>query len=91
MASALRAACRKGENRFQCAAVSGAALAGIRVLDAGELVSAPYTAKLFADFGADVIKVEPPGAGDAARSWGPFPGDEPHIEKSGLFFFLNTN
>jgi len=34
--------------------------------------------------------VEPLG-GDASRAWGPFPGDTPHPEKSGLFFFLNTN
>jgi crotonobetainyl-CoA:carnitine CoA-transferase CaiB-like acyl-CoA transferase len=66
------------------------ALQGIKVVELGELVSAPYCAKLFADYGADVIKVEPTG-GDAARQWGPFPNDQPHGEKSGLFFFLNTN
>jgi crotonobetainyl-CoA:carnitine CoA-transferase CaiB-like acyl-CoA transferase len=66
------------------------ALAGITVLEIGELVSAPYCAKLFADYGADVVKLEPPG-GDPARTWGPFPGDHPHPETSGLFFFLNTN
>jgi len=66
------------------------ALEGIKVIDLGQAVSAPYCAKLFADYGADVIKVEPPG-GEIARRWGPFPGDEPHPEKSGLYFFLNTN
>jgi crotonobetainyl-CoA:carnitine CoA-transferase CaiB-like acyl-CoA transferase len=66
------------------------ALSGISVLELGELVSAPYCGKLFADYGADVVKVEPP-AGDPARTWGPFPKDEPHPEKSGLYFFLNTN
>ncbi|MFQ5418519.1 MAG: CaiB/BaiF CoA transferase family protein, partial [Myxococcota bacterium] len=66
------------------------ALAGIKVVELGQAVSAPYCAKLFADFGADVVKVEPP-AGDVARRWGPFPKDEPHPEKSGLFHFLNTN
>lgn len=66
------------------------ALAGIRVIELGQMASAPYCAKLFADYGADVIKVEPPG-GDIARRWGPFPNDEPHPEKGGLFFFLNTN
>jgi crotonobetainyl-CoA:carnitine CoA-transferase CaiB-like acyl-CoA transferase len=71
--------------------VTAGALDGIRVLDLGELVSAPYCAKLFADFGADVLKLEPPGTGEAARRWGPFPGDAPHLEKSGLFQFLNTN
>jgi crotonobetainyl-CoA:carnitine CoA-transferase CaiB-like acyl-CoA transferase len=66
------------------------ALSGVKVLELGQMVSAPYCAKLFADYGADVVKVEPL-SGDAARDWGPFPGDEPHPEKSGLFFFLNTN
>jgi len=69
----------------------GGALRGIRVLEVSELVSAPYCAKLFADFGADVIKIEPPGRGDRARSWGPFPGDRKDPEASGLFFVLNTN
>jgi len=54
------------------------------------MVSAPFCAKLLADYGADVVKVEPP-AGDLARTWGPFPTDRPHPEKSGLFFYLNTN
>jgi crotonobetainyl-CoA:carnitine CoA-transferase CaiB-like acyl-CoA transferase len=67
------------------------ALEGIKVIELGEMVSAPFCARLFADYGADVIKVERPGRGDVARQWGPFPGDEPHDEKSGLFFFLNTN
>jgi len=66
------------------------ALSGIRVVELGQLVSAPYCARLFADYGADVIKVEPPG-GDPARHWGPFPGDTPHPEKSGLHHFLNTD
>ena len=43
------------------------------------------------NMGAEVIKVEKPGIGDKARSWGPFPQDLPHPEKSGLFLFLNTN
>jgi benzylsuccinate CoA-transferase BbsF subunit len=70
--------------------MSVGALAGIRVVELGHSVSAPYCAKLFSDFGADVIKVELPG-GDTARQWGPFPQDQPHPEKSGLFHFLNTN
>jgi crotonobetainyl-CoA:carnitine CoA-transferase CaiB-like acyl-CoA transferase len=67
------------------------ALEGLRVIELGDQVAAPYCAKLFADFGADVIKVERPGAGDVTRAWGPFPKDEPDPEKGGLFFFLNTN
>ncbi|MEX0799933.1 MAG: CoA transferase [Dehalococcoidia bacterium] len=66
------------------------ALEGIRVVELGQAVSAPYCGKLFADYGADVVKVEPP-EGDVARRWGPFPNDEPHPEKSGLYFYLNTN
>ena len=67
------------------------ALEGARVVELAQLVSAPYCARLFADYGADVIKVEPPLTGDLARHWGPFPNDEPHLEKGGLYFFLNTN
>ncbi|MCP5070030.1 MAG: CoA transferase [bacterium] len=70
--------------------MSSGALEGIRVIELGQRVSAPYCAKLFADYGADVVKVEPP-SGDVARRWGPFPGDVPHLEKSGLYHFLNTN
>ena len=66
------------------------ALSGIRVLDIGQMVSAPYCAKLFADYGADVIKVEP-SAGDVARTVGPFPLDAAHCERSGLYFVNNTN
>jgi benzylsuccinate CoA-transferase BbsF subunit len=69
----------------------GGALEGIRVIELGQLVSAPYCAKLFADYGADVIKIELPRTGDIARQWGPFPHDQPDAEKSGLFCFLNTN
>jgi crotonobetainyl-CoA:carnitine CoA-transferase CaiB-like acyl-CoA transferase len=65
-------------------------LEGIRVLELGELVSAPFTGKLLADLGADVVKVEHSG-GDSARRRGPFPGDIPHPEKSGTFLALNTN
>jgi len=68
----------------------GGALEGFRVVELGEAVSAPYCAKLFADFGAEVIKVEP-RTGDVSRHWGPYPEDTPHPEKSGTFFFLNTN
>ncbi len=67
------------------------ALAGLKVLDFTHYVSGPYCTKLLADFGADVIKVERPPDGDQARQIGPFPGDAPHPEKSGLFLHLNTN
>ena len=66
-------------------------LDGVRVVDLSQGISGPYCTKLLADFGADVIKVEKPGTGDYARQMGPFPGDVPHDEKSGLFLHLNTN
>ena len=65
-------------------------LSGIRVLELGEGVSAPYCAKILANFGAEVIKMESPD-GDIARRMGPFPNDEPHPEKSGVFLALNSN
>lgn len=55
------------------------------------MVSAAYAAKLMADLGAEVLKVEPPRDGDPARRRGPFPGGVAHAEKSGLFLYLNTN
>jgi crotonobetainyl-CoA:carnitine CoA-transferase CaiB-like acyl-CoA transferase len=45
-------------------------LAGIRVVEFGQLLAGPYTGSLLGDFGADVIKVEAPGKGDAMRDWG---------------------
>ena len=69
----------------------GGALSHIKVLDFTTHVAGPYCTKLLADYGADVIKVERPGVGDSARAMGPFPGDIPHPEKSGLFLHLNTN
>ncbi|MCH8062680.1 MAG: CoA transferase [Chloroflexi bacterium] len=65
-------------------------LSGVKVLELGQGVSGPYCGKVLAQLGAEVIKVEPP-EGDPARMMGPFPDDEPHPEKSGLFLALNMN
>lgn len=46
------------------------ALHGIRVLEVGHLIGGPFVGHLFADHGAEVIKIEPPGAGDPMRHWG---------------------
>jgi CoA:oxalate CoA-transferase len=62
---------------------------GLRVVELGSGIAAAYGARLLGDFGADVIKVEPPGLGDETRRSGPFPDDRPHLEKSGLFLYLN--
>jgi len=67
------------------------ALSSLKIVEVGEMVSAPYAAKLMADLGAEVIKVERPAIGDGARRRGPFPGGTPHQEKSGLFLYLNAN
>lgn len=66
------------------------AFAGLRVLDLTRGIAGPYCTKWFADFGAEVIKIEAPGQGDAARASGPFPGDVPNTEASGLFLYLNS-
>ena len=65
------------------------ALQGLKVVELGQFISAPYCAKMMADLGAEVVKVEQPGSGDEARSYGPFPDDVPHPERSGLFLYLN--
>jgi formyl-CoA transferase len=44
-------------------------LAGLKVLELGQLIAGPFAAKTLGDFGADVIKVEPPGTGDPLRHW----------------------
>ena len=67
------------------------ALQGVRVIETATDIAGPYCAKLLADYGAEVIKVERPGTGDPSRLRGPFPDDVSHPEKSGLFLHLNTN
>jgi len=71
--------------------MSEKALSRVHVLDLTHHVAGPYCTKILADYGADVIKVERPGVGDASRGMGPFPDDKPHPESSGLFLYLNTN
>ncbi|MFN7054918.1 CaiB/BaiF CoA transferase family protein [Hyphomonas sp.] len=45
-------------------------LRDLRVIELGQLIAGPFCGQIFADFGADVIKVEPPGQGDPLRDWG---------------------
>ncbi|WP_110947193.1 CaiB/BaiF CoA transferase family protein [Pseudomonas bohemica] len=44
-------------------------LQGIRVIELGQLIAGPFAAKILGEFGADVIKIEPPGTGDPLRKW----------------------
>ncbi|MGE0684858.1 MAG: CoA transferase, partial [Candidatus Binatia bacterium] len=67
------------------------ALSGIRVLDLTHYIAGPYCTKLLADYGAEVIKVEKLHTGDGARALPPFFANTPGTERSGLFYFLNTN
>lgn len=48
---------------------SPAALAGVRVIEMGQLIAGPFASKTLGEFGAEVIKIEPPGSGDPLRNW----------------------
>jgi crotonobetainyl-CoA:carnitine CoA-transferase CaiB-like acyl-CoA transferase len=63
------------------------ALEGIRVLELGRVLAAPFCAQMLGDLGAEVIKVEVPGSGDESRAYGP-----PFVEGESFYFFsLNRN
>lgn len=66
------------------------ALDGVRVVEYAETAAAAFCARLLADAGADVVKVEPPG-GDRYRRHGPFPDGQPDPDWSGMFLYLNAN
>lgn len=51
------------------ASTSRGPLAGLKVLELGQLIAGPFAGKTLADFGADIIKIEAPGAGDPLRKW----------------------
>ena len=53
----------------QATPLQASALAGLKVLELGQLIAGPFAAKTLADFGAEVIKVEAPGSGDPLRKW----------------------
>ena len=65
-------------------------LEGVKVLDLSEDLAGSFCARLLADYGADVLKLEPP-RGAALRRMGPFFHDDPHPEKSLFFLVMNLN
>ncbi len=48
---------------------SSAALGGLKVIELGQLIAGPFAAKLLGEFGAEIIKIEPPDVGDPLRKW----------------------
>ncbi|NDU91068.1 MAG: CoA transferase, partial [Ferrovum sp.] len=48
---------------------SAGPLAGLRVLELGQLIAGPFATKTLGDLGAEIIKIEPPGTGDPLRQW----------------------
>jgi formyl-CoA transferase len=54
----------------QSESVGPGALAGVRVIELGQLLAGPFTGRLLGDMGADIIKIEPPGQPDPMRDWG---------------------
>jgi len=64
------------------------ALDGLRVLECGDFVAAPFAASILGHLGADVVKIEPP-EGDSNRRRGPYPHGKPDPETGGLHLFLD--
>jgi len=67
-------------------------LAHVRVLDLSRILAGPWAGQLLGDYGADVIKVERPGAGDDTRGWGPpYARDAEGRDTADAAYFLCAN
>lgn len=60
----------RAEDEAIAAAAPAGPLAGIRVVELGQLIAGPFCGQLLGDMGAEVVKLEPPGSGDPMRQWG---------------------
>src|SRR5204863_613649 len=70
------------------------ALTGVRVLDVSRILAAPLASQMLGDLGADVVKVERPGTGDDARSYGPpflHSADGEESAEAGFYLSCNRN
>jgi crotonobetainyl-CoA:carnitine CoA-transferase CaiB-like acyl-CoA transferase len=66
-------------------------LSHLRVLDLSRVLAGPWAGQIFADFGAEVIKVEKPGEGDDTRGWGPPFLTNPDGSRGDAAYYLSTN
>ncbi|HYJ79480.1 MAG TPA: CoA transferase, partial [Longimicrobiaceae bacterium] len=70
---------------------NAAPLAGLRVLDLSRVLAGPLCTMLLGDLGADVVKVERPGAGDDTRTWGPPWAEGPEGREAAYYLCVNRN